>query len=41
VIGHAEDIGYATTAIANLIKGSKQSNVYNYLERINKEKKKK
>ncbi len=38
VIGPAENIQYAITAITNVIKGAKQSNVYKYLERINTEK---
>lgn len=40
IIGLAEEMEYAITAITNLIKGSKQSNVYSYLERINRERKK-
>jgi len=35
VIAPAEGIEYALTAIINIIKGSKQTNVYKYLERIN------
>lgn len=35
IIGPAEDIEEATTAIINLIKGSKQANVYRFLERMN------
>ncbi len=35
IIGYAEDMQYATTAMQNLIKGAKQANVYKYLERIN------
>ncbi len=35
----AEEVDYAITAITNLIRGSKQSNVYNFLERINASKK--
>ncbi|MEM4259317.1 MAG: KH domain-containing protein [Candidatus Pacearchaeota archaeon] len=35
IIGPAEDIEEATTAITNLIKGSKQANVYRFLERMN------
>ncbi len=38
IIGLAESIKDATTAITNLIKGSKQANVYSYLERMNREK---
>ncbi len=40
ILGSAEAMDYATTAITNVIKGSKQSNVYNYLERMNAEKRK-
>ncbi len=40
IIGPAEKIEEATTAISNLIRGSKQANVYRYLERINTYKKK-
>ncbi len=39
VIGDSEQIEYAVTAISNLVKGSKQSNVYKYLEKINTNKK--
>jgi KH domain-containing protein len=39
-ICHAESIEEATTAVRNLIKGSKQANVYRFLERMNAEKKK-
>lgn len=35
IIGPAEDIEEATTAVINLIKGSKQANVYRFLERMN------
>jgi len=38
IIGSSEEIEYAITAITNIIKGSKQSNAYGYLERINREK---
>lgn len=38
ILGSAEEIEYAITGISNLIKGSKQSNVYSFLERINKNK---
>ncbi len=41
IIGHSENIEYAITAITNIIRGSKQSNVYSYLEKINREKNKK
>ncbi len=40
IIGEAESIDFATTAIINIIRGSKQANVYHYLEeknRINEE----
>lgn len=40
IIGPAEKIQYAITAITNIIKGTKQNNAYKYLERINTEKKK-
>lgn len=40
IIGRAEAIEKATIAVQNLIKGSKQSNVYRFLERMNTEKKK-
>ena len=39
IIGPAEGIEEATTAIKNLIKGSKQANVYAFLERMNREQK--
>jgi ribosomal RNA assembly protein len=35
LIGPAENIEEATTAVGNLIRGSKQSNVYRFLERMN------
>jgi len=35
IIGPAEKIEEATTAISNLIRGSEQANVYRYLERMN------
>lgn len=35
IIGPAESIEYIITAITNLIRGSKQANVYRYLEKIN------
>ena len=38
MIGLADEIEHAITAIVNIIKGSKQSNVYGYLERINRTK---
>lgn len=39
IIGPAEDIEEATTGVESLIRGSKQSNVYGYLERRNRERK--
>jgi len=39
VIGEAESVTNTLTAIANIIKGSKQTNVYKFLERINTGKK--
>jgi len=39
LIGLAEGIEEATTAITNLIRGTKQSNVYRFLERMNAAKK--
>ena len=38
IIGPAESIEYARTGITNIIHGSKQTNVYKYLERINRQK---
>ncbi|MEK6933522.1 MAG: hypothetical protein AABW75_01455 [Nanoarchaeota archaeon] len=40
IIASAKNIDDATTAITNLIRGSKQANVYRYLERMNAEKRK-
>jgi len=40
IIGPAEAIETATIAIINIIKGSKQTNTYKYLERVNRAKKK-
>jgi ribosomal RNA assembly protein len=40
LIGPAEDIEQETAALTNLIKGTKQANVYQKLEKINTEKKK-
>lgn len=40
LIGSAIGIDEATTAIQNLIKGSKQANVYRFLERMNAARKK-
>jgi ribosomal RNA assembly protein len=39
IIGPAETIEEATTAIGNLIRGSKQANIYRFLERMNTERK--
>lgn len=39
LIGSAESIDEATTALTNLIRGSKQANVYRFLERMNAAKK--
>lgn len=41
IIGPAESIEEATTALINLIKGSKQANVYRFLEKMNTSKKEK
>lgn len=41
IIGHVEDVEYSITALQNLIRGSKQSNVYNFLEKTRKLKKEK
>ncbi len=38
IIGSAESVELATMALKNLIKGSKQANVYRFLERTNKTK---
>jgi len=38
IIGDAESIEKLITGITNLIKGTKQSNTYRYLERLNKRK---
>jgi len=35
VIGQAESVEEALTALTNLIRGSKQSNVYQFLEKLN------
>ena len=40
IIGLADSIDEASTAIKNLIRGSKQANVYAFLERMNAERKK-
>lgn len=39
IIGSAAEVEYTITAITNLIRGSKQANVYRFLERINTQKK--
>lgn len=39
IIGASDEIDIAITAMTSLIKGSKQSNVYNYLEKRNTDKK--
>ncbi len=39
VIGYASSINYIETALHNLIRGTKQANIYKYLERTNKRKK--
>ncbi len=36
IIGPYDSIDAATTALKNIIRGSKQSNVYNYLETLNR-----
>ena len=41
IIGPAENIEEATTALKSLIKGSKQTNVYRFLERMNAAKREK
>ncbi len=41
IIGDAESIKELITGITNLIKGTKQSNTYRYLERLNKRKNRK
>jgi ribosomal RNA assembly protein len=40
IIGSAEDIMTAVTALTNLIRGTKAANVYSFLERANADKKK-
>jgi len=40
LIGPTEEIDNETTAMLNLIKGTKQANVYKFLEKLNTEKKK-
>ena len=39
IIGPAESVEYALTAVTNIIRGTKQTNTYKYLERINTGKK--
>ncbi len=39
IIGYVEDVENACTAVINLIRGSKQANMYQYLERMNRTKK--
>ena len=39
IIGDTEDVTHAATAVINIIKGSKQSNMYAYLEKMNRIKK--
>lgn len=41
ILGDAESIEEAKTALTKLIGGAKESNVYNFLERMNAERKKK
>lgn len=40
IIGPSDSVEYALLGIINIIKGSKQANIYKYLEKINKERKK-
>lgn len=40
IIGYVDDVDNTEVAIVNLIKGSKTSNMYKYLERMNREEKK-
>jgi len=40
IIGLASNIDLVVTALTNLIRGSKQANVYNFLERMNSSKRK-
>ena len=37
IIGYAESIDIVITALTNLIRGSKVSNVYNFLEKMNRD----
>lgn len=39
IIGPSEEIEYTITATANIIRGSKQTNTYKYLEKINRKRK--
>lgn len=39
IIGYVEDVANVEQAIINIIKGSKQANMYRYLERMNRTKK--
>lgn len=40
IIGRADSIDYIVTAIKNIIRGTKQSNAYSFLEKINTQKRK-
>lgn len=40
ILGDVESVDNACTAVVHIIKGSKQSNMYQFLERMNREKKK-
>ena len=40
IIGLVDNIESATIGLKNIVKGSKQANVYNFMERMNTEKKK-
>ncbi len=39
ILGPTEEVEAASTAIANIAKGSKQGNAYRYLERMNQARK--
>lgn len=39
IVGYVEDVNNTERAIINLIRGTKQSNIYRYLEKINRRKK--
>mgnify|MGYP000524821328 CR=1 FL=1 len=41
IIGPADSMQYAITALTNIIRGTKQANAYKYLERINTQRKNK